>query len=66
MPSERPQDVYTGVLKVALEKLDKHADDPKHPSHEFAKVLQGHVTRKVVKQTVMTRYNDCYESSRGP
>ncbi|KAJ1978481.1 DNA-directed RNA polymerase [Dimargaris verticillata] len=50
LPSESPQDVYSGVLKLVLEDIEKgvEKDDP------MAILLQGKVNRKVIKQTVMT------------
>ena len=55
MPRDRPGDVYTGVAEV-LKKIvarDKEgADDPAHV--EYAKLLEPHIDRKLVKQTVMT------------
>eukprot|EP00520_Triparma_pacifica_P000890 CAMPEP_0118649176 /NCGR_PEP_ID=MMETSP0785-20121206/9562_1 /TAXON_ID=91992 /ORGANISM="Bolidomonas pacifica, Strain CCMP 1866" /LENGTH=982 /DNA_ID=CAMNT_0006541443 /DNA_START=220 /DNA_END=3167 /DNA_ORIENTATION=+ len=61
-PMETPQDVYTGVLDIVLDKMEEQANKPlgPNPSEEdlkkqaCAKRLQGLVTRKVVKQTVMT------------
>eukprot|EP00471_Norrisiella_sphaerica_P000275 CAMPEP_0184483940 /NCGR_PEP_ID=MMETSP0113_2-20130426/5622_1 /TAXON_ID=91329 /ORGANISM="Norrisiella sphaerica, Strain BC52" /LENGTH=961 /DNA_ID=CAMNT_0026864629 /DNA_START=144 /DNA_END=3030 /DNA_ORIENTATION=- len=50
VPSIRPQDVYTEVLKLVLAKLDQDEKD----GHELALMLKGLVNRKVVKQTVMT------------
>ncbi|KAI9374887.1 hypothetical protein BJX61DRAFT_496355 [Aspergillus egyptiacus] len=49
-PSDRPSDVYSGVadfVRAAVEN-DALMGDP------TAKMLQGKITRKVVKQTVMT------------
>ncbi|KAM0747756.1 DNA/RNA polymerase [Meredithblackwellia eburnea MCA 4105] len=47
---DRPADVYSGVAAMANEVINKDAAD----GNELAKILQGKVTRKVVKQTVMT------------
>ncbi|KAF7903357.1 uncharacterized protein EAF01_006406 [Botrytis porri] len=49
-PGDRPADVYTAVADLVKESIAKDllADHPK------AKVLSGKITRKVVKQTVMT------------
>ena len=47
---DRPSDVYSGVARMANEVIDKDVLD----GNEYAKLLQGKVTRKVVKQTVMT------------
>lgn len=49
-PSDRPQDVYSVVANMVDEyrKIDADA------GNEVAKALEGHVSRKVMKQTVMT------------
>lgn len=49
-PSEKPQDVYKGVADLVNIQVDKDAaaGDPR------ALLLQGHISRKVVKQSVMT------------
>jgi DNA-directed RNA polymerase len=49
-PSDRPQDIYTGVAELVQEIVDRDAAEGK----PLAKFIQGHVTRKVVKRTVMT------------
>ncbi|KAL8778079.1 MAG: hypothetical protein Q9213_007575 [Squamulea squamosa] len=49
-PGDRPSDVYTGVAEIVKADI---AEDAKQ-GHELAKVLDGKITRKVVKQTVMT------------
>ncbi|KJZ77810.1 hypothetical protein HIM_02987 [Hirsutella minnesotensis 3608] len=49
-PGERPADVYSAVADLVRKAIDKDADI----GVEFAKTLQGKITRKVVKQTVMT------------
>ncbi|XP_050024400.2 DNA-directed RNA polymerase, mitochondrial [Dermacentor andersoni] len=49
-PDERPQDVYSGV--AALVERERKKDAAK--GLPIAKVLEGHIKRKVVKQTVMT------------
>lgn len=50
LPAGKPQDVYSAVLHLVVEKVDNDAakGDP------LAMKLQGHINRKVVKQTVMT------------
>ncbi len=48
-PSDRPQDVYSSVLDLVEEQRKKDAQN-----NELAKTLGGFITRKVVKQTVMT------------
>lgn len=50
IPGERPADVYSAVAKLVEEEATKDAEQ----GHEVAKILCGKVTRKVVKQTVMT------------
>lgn len=49
-PSDKPQDVYTGVAELVKAQVmkDASAGDP------LARLLLGHITRKVVKQSVMT------------
>ncbi|KAI9283351.1 hypothetical protein BY458DRAFT_467671 [Sporodiniella umbellata] len=47
---DRPADVYTGVADM----VNKHIDAAAEKGDENAKLLQGNVSRKVVKQTVMT------------
>jgi DNA-directed RNA polymerase len=49
-PSDRPSDVYTGVCDFVKEAIAKDAAN----GHELAVLLDGRVTRKIVKQTVMT------------
>lgn len=51
LPSDRPQDVYTGVVSLVVRRLEADAAN----GVEIAKVLLGKVDRKVIKQTVMTR-----------
>ena len=53
-PSERPQDVYSTVLDL-VEKFRQSEED----TNEIAKLLSGHVKRKVIKQTVMTTVYIC-------
>ncbi|KAJ5098224.1 hypothetical protein N7532_005225 [Penicillium argentinense] len=49
-PSDRPSDVYTGVSEFVKEAVAKEAEE----GLEIAKILNGKITRKIVKQTVMT------------
>ena len=49
-PGECPSDVYTGVAEIVKAKIAEHALQ----GHELAKALEGKITRKIVKQTVMT------------
>ncbi|MES1912551.1 MAG: hypothetical protein MHM6MM_004808 [Cercozoa sp. M6MM] len=53
-PSDRPQDVYMGVGYEVRRVVHAHAQDAAHKHHELAKLLDGHIERKVIKQTVMT------------
>lgn len=48
---DRPSDVYTAVADLVIEDIRRDAEDD---GNEFAKLLEGKITRKVVKQTVMT------------
>lgn len=49
-PGSRPADVYTGVAEIVKAEIAKDAEH----GLELAKILREKVTRKVVKQTVMT------------
>jgi DNA-directed RNA polymerase len=49
-PSDRPQDIYTGVAELVKEMVAKEAAQ----GLALAKFMDGHITRKVVKRTVMT------------
>ncbi|KAG0359176.1 DNA-directed RNA polymerase [Gamsiella multidivaricata] len=50
VPSDRPQDVYSGVAASVERLLEKQAAE----GVEYAKILSGRISRKIVKQTVMT------------
>ncbi|KAJ1668868.1 DNA-directed RNA polymerase [Coemansia sp. RSA 1646] len=50
VPSDRPQDVYSGILDVIIRLID---EDCKNGVQQ-ALALQNKLTRKIVKQTVMT------------
>ncbi|KAF2755428.1 DNA/RNA polymerase [Pseudovirgaria hyperparasitica] len=50
LPGDRPADVYTGVADLVKKEIRRRADE----GHKFAKLADGMITRKVVKQTVMT------------
>ncbi|KAG0331658.1 DNA-directed RNA polymerase [Podila humilis] len=50
VPSDSPQDVYSGVAKAVERMLETQAA----AGNESAQMLVGKVTRKIVKQTVMT------------
>lgn len=49
-PGDKPADVYTGVCDLVKAEIKEDAAR----GDELAKMLDGRVTRKVVKQTVMT------------
>ncbi|KAJ2794082.1 DNA-directed RNA polymerase, partial [Coemansia helicoidea] len=49
-PSDTPQDVYAGILRVVTRLVDEDA----RAGVSQAVALQGKLTRKIVKQTVMT------------
>ena len=49
-PSDRPQDIYTGVAELVKEMVAKDAEE----GVAAAVYVNGHITRKVVKRTVMT------------
>jgi DNA-directed RNA polymerase len=50
LPSDCPQDVYSGVAALVSQKIEKDAEN----GDELAQLLVGKIARKVVKQTVMT------------
>ncbi|PIS53633.1 hypothetical protein CJI97_003317 [Candidozyma auris] len=50
LPADRPQDVYSHVAGLVEKRLDAEAE----AGDELAQFLRGKITRKVVKQTVMT------------
>jgi len=49
-PMNTPQDVYTGVANLVEVERAKDAAS----GHAIAQLLEGHIKRKVIKQTVMT------------
>ncbi|KAJ0427118.1 hypothetical protein BJY00DRAFT_307097 [Aspergillus carlsbadensis] len=49
-PSDRPSDVYSGVADFVKKTVSREAAE----GNPVAKLLDGKITRKVVKQTVMT------------
>lgn len=50
LPGDRPADVYSAVAQLVQE----HVTRDLAAGNEFAKAVDGKITRKVVKQTVMT------------
>ncbi|SCV02225.1 LAMI_0G17040g1_1 [Lachancea mirantina] len=50
VPSDRPQDVYSHVAKLVVARLEKAAKN----GDQTAELLKDKITRKIVKQTVMT------------
>ncbi|EGC32106.1 hypothetical protein DICPUDRAFT_95344 [Dictyostelium purpureum] len=50
IPSDKPQDVYTGVAGLVAEIVEKEAEE----GNKFAIFFRGRIDRKLVKQTVMT------------
>lgn len=49
-PSDIPQDVYTGVLDLVIKMVDADAEK----GNENALLLKDRLSRKIIKQTVMT------------
>ncbi|XP_044758322.1 DNA-directed RNA polymerase, mitochondrial [Coccinella septempunctata] len=49
-PADVPQDVYSAVVTLVEERRKLDAERGVH----IAKILEGHVKRKVIKQTIMT------------
>ncbi|KAK3502829.1 hypothetical protein B0T13DRAFT_494099 [Neurospora crassa] len=61
VPGDRPADVYSAVAKLVI----KGIEDDLAKDNEFAKAMHGKITRKVVKQTVMTNvYGVTYVGAR--
>lgn len=60
--SEKPQDVYSGVCELVIKHVHDEASRPEEElvtdeekkRHRLAKLVDGLIGRKVVKQTVMT------------
>ncbi|EDK40635.2 hypothetical protein PGUG_04733 [Meyerozyma guilliermondii ATCC 6260] len=50
IPADRPQDVYSFVASLVQKRVDAEAE----AGNEYALFLRDKITRKVVKQTVMT------------
>ena len=50
VPAEKPGDVYSLIASIVEEKRQMDSRE----GSEIAKILEGHIKRKVVKQTVMT------------
>jgi len=53
-PGAKPSDPYTTVGNSVIEMIQSDIANELSPDHEVAKICIGKVTRKVVKQTVMT------------
>ncbi|SPN99699.1 related to DNA-directed RNA polymerase, mitochondrial [Cephalotrichum gorgonifer] len=49
-PGDRPADVYTAVANLVIDLIEKDC----RQNNPFAHAVRGKITRKVVKQTVMT------------
>ncbi|KAL5115107.1 DNA-directed RNA polymerase [Pleosporales sp. CAS-2024a] len=49
-PSDRPQDIYTGVAEMVKAMVEKDVAK----GHNIAQFIHGRISRKVVKRTVMT------------
>lgn len=56
LPSSKPGDVYTAVLRIVKEHIHKDLNSSDPYIRQMAELLRGgeEVNRKVVKQTVMT------------
>ena len=60
-PGDRPSDIYTAVAEM----IKKEISDEAAQGNEVAKVLEGNISRKVVKFTVMTNvYGVTYTGAR--
>ena len=58
IPSNKPQDVYSEVLALVLKKIEEDSKIPEEKDESLAgrnaRIVQGKINRKVIKQTVMT------------
>lgn len=62
LPGDKPLDVYSGVCDMIVKKLDEIVEnglsetssEKEEEELQLARIVQGMVNRKVVKQTVMT------------
>lgn len=60
-PGDRPSDVYSAVAEAVKAEVEKDFNE----GHPIAKLLHGRITRKVVKQPVMTNvYGVTYYGAR--
>jgi len=60
-PGDRPSDIYTAVAEMIKEEISAEAAQ----GNEVAKILEGNISRKVVKATVMTNvYGVTYTGAR--
>jgi len=60
-PGDRPSDIYTAVAEMIKKEITEEAAQ----GSEVAKVLDGNISRKVVKATVMTNvYGVTYSGAR--
>ena len=60
-PGEKPSDIYTAVAELVKEAVAKDAKE----GSALAQALDGKITRKVVKQTVMTNvYGVTFQGAR--
>ena len=53
-PSAKPQDVYTGVATILQEKVNLDMESEDEDMRTMASLCVNRITRKLVKQTVMT------------
>ncbi|TKX19877.1 DNA-directed RNA polymerase [Elsinoe australis] len=61
VPGDRPSDVYSAVAERVIASVEKDLKD----GNPIAKILKGRITRKVVKQPVMTNvYGVTYFGAR--
>ncbi|RSM14387.1 hypothetical protein CEP52_001472 [Fusarium oligoseptatum] len=61
MPGSRPADVYSAVANLVRESISKEAED----KVALAEICKDKITRKVVKQTVMTNvYGVTFEGAK--
>ena len=54
LPSDKPQDVYIGVAHLLQDKVNEDLESDDDETRELAELCVDRITRKLVKQTVMT------------
>lgn len=54
LPTERRQDIYSTILKLVQDQIEKESLQPENKASELAREVLPILKRKLIKQTVMT------------